>query len=323
MTKTASESTQPITKEQTPTTFKESFKFSQNLLKSTFKRDSPYKNEIDKLKHILNTKAWIFHILSISSRVLYAVLGISSWQIAYKEKDSIENLNTEFVDKSQSIIKAGIILLLILEIQVNILIWRKRRYAFLLLYFNMFHLLWVGFVPYDYGDLQSFTALVTYIGSYFAYACDFPPQIVVTSISYLILQLFQIPLVYNEELTFAVIAGKVWNAFTVFIVCTVVISMVVTYIAQLKGKMSKLMKENLNLLNKMNEGLIVVSEKDRSLQFASNPAVRLLKQLPQAFESLDNEITSQIQIIQDDLNAPLFDLKKVSITGNDHWGSNI
>ena len=95
----------------------------------------------------------------------------------------------------------------------------------------MFHLLWVGFVPYDYGDLQSFTALVTYIGSYFAYACDFPPQIVVTSISYLILQLFQIPLVYNEELTFAVIAGKVWNAFTVFIVCTVVISMVVTYIA--------------------------------------------------------------------------------------------
>ena len=45
--------------------------------------------------------------------------------------------------------------------------------------------------------------------------------------------------------------------------------MIVTYIAQIRGKMSLLMKENLNLLNKMHEGIIVVSEKDKSLQFAS------------------------------------------------------
>ena len=31
----------------------------------------------------------------------------------------------------------------------------------------------------------------------------------------------------------------------------------------------------------MNEGLIVVSEKDKSLQFASKPAVHLLKQTSQ------------------------------------------
>lgn len=126
-------------------------------------------------------------------------------------------------------------------------------------------LLWVGFVPYDFGDHQNFTSLVTFIGSYFAYACDFPPQIAVATISYFVLQMVQIPIVYNEELNFAVIAGKVWNSIALFLICTVVISMVVTYIAQIKGQMSQLMKENLNLLNKMNEGLIVVKEKDRSL----------------------------------------------------------
>ena len=45
--------------------------------------------------------------------------------------------------------------------------------------------------------------------------------------------------------------------------------MVVTYIAQIRGKMSQLLIENLNLLNKMHEGIIVVSEKDQSLKFAS------------------------------------------------------
>lgn len=41
--------------------------------------------------------------------------------------------------------------------------------------------------------------------------------------------------------------------------------------------MEILIEENLNLLDNMNEGLIVVSEKDRTLQFASKPAVCLLK----------------------------------------------
>ena len=37
------------------------------------------------------------------------------------------------------------------------------------------------------------------------------------------------------------------------------------------------MSENLNLFDKMHEGLIVLSEKERSLQFASQPAIRLVK----------------------------------------------
>ena len=55
--------------------------------------------------------------------------------------------------------------------------------------------------------------------------------------------------------------------------------MFVSYLAQIKGKMSHLIAENLKLLDKMHEGLIVVSESDRTIQFASKPAIRLLKQL--------------------------------------------
>lgn len=38
--------------------------------------------------------------------------------------------------------------------------------------------------------------------------------------------------------------------------------------------------ENLNLLNKMHEGLIVVEDNDLELKIASMPAIHLLKQLP-------------------------------------------
>lgn len=41
--------------------------------------------------------------------------------------------------------------------------------------------------------------------------------------------------------------------------------MLVTYIAMLRSKMNQLMKENLNLLDKMHEGLVVLSQADMSL----------------------------------------------------------
>ena len=55
--------------------------------------------------------------------------------------------------------------------------------------------------------------------------------------------------------------------------------MIVTYITQIRGKTVKLMDENISLFDRMHEGLIVISEADLSLKFASRPAVALLKQL--------------------------------------------
>ena len=75
------------------------------------------------------------------------------------------------------------------------------------------------------------------------------------------------------------IVGNFLNTFFCFSILAI-LSMTVTYIAQIRGKLTQLVKENLDLLDKMHEGLIVILEKDKSLQFASQPAVRLLKSLP-------------------------------------------
>ena len=87
--------------------------------------------------------------------------------------------------------------------------------------------------------------------------------------------------------------------------------------------MRKLMLENFTLFNKMHEGLIVLSEHDHRIQFASRPAVSLIKQnaernfeARQLVESLyDNLEDSQqgIGLKFDDLQTKLFVPTKFTI----------
>ena len=55
----------------------------------------------------------------------------------------------------------------------------------------------------------------------------------------------------------------------------------VAYMTSIHAKVNQLMRENNNLLNKMNEGLLVVSEKYDKLQFANRPAKLILQKCPQ------------------------------------------
>ena len=66
------------------------------------------------------------------------------------------------------------------------------------------------------------------------------------------------------------------NAILICAIC-MFMTMLLTYIAQKKGQLNAIMIENLNLFDKMNEGLVVISQKDKSIKFASKPAISLLK----------------------------------------------
>ena len=76
------------------------------------------------------------------------------------------------------------------------------------------------------------------------------------------------------------------------------------------------MTENMNLFDRMHEGLVVVSEEDQSLQFASKPAVKLLMEQP---VKDNNKSVSRCQsavqdpISSEHLKKPMFRPLKVSI----------
>ena len=75
--------------------------------------------------------------------------------------------------------------------------------------------------------------------------------------------------------------------------------------------MNLLMIENLNLLNKMNEGLIVVAEEDQSLKVVNKPAKSLLKQTKSTMK--DGSDSNKIIVDQNDMNKPLFNLNQETV----------
>ena len=91
--------------------------------------------------------------------------------------------------------------------------------------------------------------------------------------------------------------------------------------------MEHVIVDNLSLIDKMHEGLIVLSEQDMSLVFASIPAVHLLQQRPklqhEAETPRDTKIKNQMHLAcsfplkQSDLLKPMFQPTKVSLNANE------
>jgi hypothetical protein len=88
--------------------------------------------------------------------------------------------------------------------------------------------------------------------------------------------------------------------------------MLLTYVVHIRGKLQTLLGENLNLLNGMHEGLLMLSFKERSLRFASTPAARLLNQLPEKDSDVDTT-TEDVSVTEEILHKPIFKHAEVSI----------
>ena len=84
------------------------------------------------------------------------------------------------------------------------------------------------------------------------------------------------PNMFDDEINIDFIGQRIIELLIIITVLCL-FSMAVTYIAIIRGKNNQLIEENLKLLDKMHEGLIVVTEKDLAIKFANKPARRLLK----------------------------------------------
>ena len=107
-------------------------------------------------------------------------------------------------------------------------------------------------------------------------ACDVGPNILACTLTMLVLQLTQGPYLYNIEWTASEIFGIIFNIFFCVAILTV-LAMSITYIAMIRGQMSNLIKQSLNMFDKMHEGLLVLSKDDKSIQLVSKPAANVMK----------------------------------------------
>lgn len=177
-------------------------------------------------------------------------------------------------------VKTIIIALIPIGLLLDILAYRWRKFANVIAYYEMLSMLVQGFVPFNYGNFDILVVAQQHFLSYWI-TVTWPGQ---GAIGYTVTEIVffyvVIPLMYNIE-------GGTWTMGRQLAVLQMVVisfiflstfSMVITYIARIQGKMNFVIIENIHLLNRMHEGLVVVEQEDLDLKFATIPAVSLLKQ---------------------------------------------
>ena len=68
------------------------------------------------------------------SRVLYPIFGIAHWQRAYKNRHKNPDIDQERVDFLEPYVKGAIIAMVAIGVLLDILVWKKRKYARVLIY---------------------------------------------------------------------------------------------------------------------------------------------------------------------------------------------
>lgn len=169
--------------------------------------------------------------------------------------------------------------MIVLGVIFDLFIWKFQKLAKWLIYFELFYTTLNGCMPFDQGDLTYIVAMSLCMLLHIAYSCEQRSSTIAVTIVFTFINMILHPYIYNYKMSALAIALRIPISFTVFLFCTM-FSMAVTFIVKIQGKMSNLIVENLKLLDRMHEGLIVINKNDLSLKFASRPAIRVLKQLP-------------------------------------------
>ena len=80
--------------------FLETLRWLRQLTKDTFKKTT--RLEFKKLRQIFAMKSWVFHMISMFSRIISTSFNSDTWQKAYKNREEAGNpeYNKEFVDAS-------------------------------------------------------------------------------------------------------------------------------------------------------------------------------------------------------------------------------
>ena len=138
---------------------------------------------MQQISYSLNTRAWLAHTMNMMFRVNLLLLGSEYWQKAYKEKDQIEKLNHDFVDKTESAMKWAMFILTILGVLLDTLCWKYRKYSQVIIYYEIITHILKGFVPIDHGQTANAFFYMQYLYFFILYSCNPGPDIIASTIA--------------------------------------------------------------------------------------------------------------------------------------------
>lgn len=145
---------------------------------------------------------------------------------------------------------------------IDYLTWKYRHVGKLIFPYEMVQLILQTLVPFDYGNFENLLLLFLTVFMFLLYSTNPKRDIPCSIVALLMSEFICFPQVFTDQsFTVSLIIAKLLNVVATVTVLTI-FSMLVTHVAQIRGKIGTLMFENLNLLDGMHEGLLVLSAVD-------------------------------------------------------------
>lgn len=178
-------------------TVRQTLSFTKALFVETFRHSQESCHEIKKIEKSLYSRAWVFHIIGMISRTGYPCLGIAIWQQAFDGRTKNEDINQDFIDDYESIIKTVIISLIPFGIVLDLICYWRRDFARFIFYYELLNLVVNGFVPFDLGDGGTFFLLMLmfYLGVVMSTSTRM--NIVAAVVTFVVLEFGPIPIVHQ------------------------------------------------------------------------------------------------------------------------------
>ena len=166
----------------------------RSLSKDLFKS-----NHVEVVDDALYTRALIAHMVVMLSRLVYPLIGIAYWQTAYDDLEQRrEDVHYKFVESSQHILRFIVIVLLVLGVVLDIVVLKARRYAFLILYYEMIQVTIHAFMPHNYGDTGRALHTLTAAWMFLSYSCSLGKHMIAVFLTSIIATIFIWPIVFTD-----------------------------------------------------------------------------------------------------------------------------
>ena len=211
------------------------------------------------------------------TRIFYPLLGIAYWQKGYRDLDANQDVDKEFARKIETPLKTLIMAMVVIGVVIDIVTWRCRTFAKWIIFYECVSLCIQSLVPFRFGDFTSLINVFSVTFTFVLDASELGKSTMICTATILLIEIGLMPMLYTSmEHSVSQFLSGLLDGVLCFSLLTIM-SMLGTYVALLRGRMDRIMTENLGLLNRMYEGLIVLRTEDGKLSFASKPAIKILK----------------------------------------------
>ena len=192
---------------------------------------------------------------------MYISYSNTEWSSGWGDYDAKPQIDVEKANKLEDIVTDAINYLIVFGLLLILICWRFRSLSCLIPLYDSILMSAIALIPFGF---DSGVSTSTYFNAriLLSFTLKFSNarlDILTYSVLSLFLRMGPLHYIGTQEFSYEIVAWAIASSVALSL-AMLLIAMLATYVTIIRSRLNMLMTENLKLLNKMNEGLVLVNE---------------------------------------------------------------